>query len=364
MYFRQLKNEFPEVPDRIREMIEQQVANELNIERPECIQEGKKSPKALPKRAKWTAAAAFAAVIIFATGVSAAINHGDFFDAFLGNSTKQNIEQHDEIQEKPDGRSSTVTFPEREYVKVDEEKAEALLGEYIADENLVIPVGDHTLTIESMVYDKNGAMVYFTLERDGGVTMLKAAQWTNEDKGAYMNEDADIMFRFNTKNDRINVADYIHVDFSKSTNDKWYCYAYILVGGHYDGKYELQVDVLDLKSDEIYVTVLETYPLVQEAPVDVASYYYENSALELSPFCMNICFDENIGLDDGYNIKTVKIVYKDGNEYVVEDKENNIENISAVCNFTKDGYKIMFNRLVDTDNIDYILVNDYQYKAE
>ena len=65
-----------------------------------------------------------------------------------------------------------VTIPSREFVSVDPQQAQDLTGGGCISEPIVKKLGDHTLTVENMVYDKNGAVITFTLERSGGVTMM------------------------------------------------------------------------------------------------------------------------------------------------------------------------------------------------
>ena len=62
------------------------------------------------------------------------------------------------------------------------------------DEPLVKQLGEHTLTIESFVYDSSGAVMYYTLGRKGGVTALRGDEDTNMAKGAVFTDEADFRF--------------------------------------------------------------------------------------------------------------------------------------------------------------------------
>ena len=113
-------------------------------------------------------AAAIAAVCLFVPGVVYASSKTEFFQAMFGNETREsNGVLEREVDTGKEGKDAkvTVTLPSREYVPVDEEQAEKEIGAYVSEEPIVKKAGSHTLTINSFVYDKNGAMMYFTLER-------------------------------------------------------------------------------------------------------------------------------------------------------------------------------------------------------
>ena len=55
---------------------------------------------------------------------------------------------------------------------------------------------------------------------------------------------------------------------------------------------------------------------------------------------------------------TLKITYKDGSEYLVFDENN--RNIGYVCG-TDTGFIVLFNRLVDIDNIAVITIDGVEF---
>ena len=70
---------------------------------------------------------------------------------------------------------------------------------------------------------------------------------------------------------------------------------------------------------------------------------------------------------DPYYMKHMEIKYKDGSSYVVSDSEELIENSGYVLGLTGGvgaWYKTVFNRLVDTDEIAEIIVNDVSFQVE
>ena len=150
-----------------------------------------------PRRRRFSYAAAAIAVAACLTvpGAVYAATNLDFFDAMFGNSTKKStpvIETEvDTGKTNEDGtpKMTDVTIPSREFVSVDPQQAQDLTGGGCISEPIVKKLGDHTLTVENMVYDKNGAVITFTLERSGGVTMMIGDADTNVRKGAYFAED-------------------------------------------------------------------------------------------------------------------------------------------------------------------------------
>ena len=62
-------------------------------------------------------------------------------------------------------------------------------------------------------------------------------------------------------------------------------------------------------------------------------------------------------------MKHLEIKYKDGSSYVIHDDIENINNSGYVLG-TDEGYKTAFNRLVDTNQIAEIIVNDVSFPAQ
>ncbi len=72
---------------------------------------------------------------------------------------------------------------------------------------------------------------------------------------------------------------------------------------------------------------------------------------------------------DPYNAYYVSINYKNGKKYIVHEHEmdgihqckTEIDNANYVCGDTDDNITFVFNRLVDTDNIQSVTVNETEY---
>lgn len=321
-------------------------------------------------------AAAIAAVCLAVPGVVYASSKTEFFQAMFGNETRESngvLEREVDTGKKGKDARVTVTLPSKEYVPVDEELAERAVGAYVSEEPIVKKLGSHTLTVNSFVYDKNGAMMYFTLEREGGVTALAGDKETNLTKGAYFTDEAEFYFNCETKNG-VFAGENTYIDTKKSTADKLYCYSYMLWSE-------------PLKDGDVPELMLETYPctrkelkeetktetekirLTDKDPVPVKKVDMgDKGYLEYSPIAMSVDMAKGMGLskeeaEDPYYLEKIEVTYKDKESYVVCDKEKNVENSSFQLG-AGTYYKTVFNRLVDVDQIDKIAVNGVEFAVK
>lgn len=328
-------------------------------------------------------AAAAAAIICCGVPsiVYASVKTG-FFEGMFGNTTKKSTGViHREIEDGKGG-TAAVDIPSKEYVAVDVEKAEELIGQWVTEEPIVKKIGEHTLTIESFAYDKNGAWMYFTLEREGGVTALRGDMDTNLAKGADFTDDADFYFNVNCGED-ISGYENIYVDVEKSTEDTLYCSEYILWSkGLAEGDIpRLSIDRYPCTRGELFAMSeadyeeasakiqTETVELSDKGQIPVKNIDLgENGYLEYSPVSISIDMSKGMGLSaeeaqDPYYLKHLEIKYKDGSSYLISDEEACVENSGYVLG-SDVWYKTAFNRLVDTGEISQIIVNDVSFPAK
>lgn len=337
----------------------------------------KRLPRQTPRRRMnginiKTAAAALALCIVLPAAAYASAKTG-FFQAMFGNATKPSNEVLQKEVDTGKGTTTTVTLPSKEYVPVDETEAEELIGKWVMDKPIVKAIGSHTLTIQNFAYDRNGALLYFTLEREGGVTALAGNEDTNRTKGAFFTEEADFFFTCETENG-VDGPSNIYIDTIKSTADKMYGSAYILWA---DTLEDGDIPCLalstypgprkDLTEDTDFTT--EKIPLTDKDPIPTEVIDLDGQAyLEYSPISMTIDMARDLGLSaeeaaDPYNLKYLAIQYTDGSRYVISDVENNIANDGYALG-SGIYYKTMFNRLVDTASIKEILVNDVTFPID
>ena len=322
-----------------------------------------------PVWGRWVkAAAAFLLVFLTPVIVSAA-SGSEFFGRLWGTSGKENIESHEEVlYDEEKETSCIVTYPQREYTDEGLDKAEELLGGGVSYQPIVKEIGDTRLTVSGAAYDGDAAVVEFTLEREGGVKGVLYGQLYNESKGAWFAEDAPFRLVFR------DCSENIFVDLDKSTEDLLYCYAY-LVTDLPDQAAELQVEIYrkqeesgdKVQTDSLFIPILGEAKKEEYVNAD-------GGRVRLSPMSMDV--DCNIGLGlskeeayDPWHIYYVAINYKDGSIYVVHEHgveglhscEVEIDNTSYACG-TEDSHMVfVFNRLVDTGNVESVVINETVY---
>ena len=358
------------------------------------------SKKKAPRRYFMQAVAAAAACIVLPVVVYAAVTHADFYRNAFGNAGRQSVSAHEEVLDDGKGGQLTVTYPEREYVPIDEEMAEALIGSNISSEPVEVQINDHKLTINSAVRDENAIVMEFTLECETGVTALNYSELDNEAKGAFMSEESTFSFRVD------GTAENIYVDLDKSTETCLHCYYYglfVFDGPLADGK----SPTLDITyADEPLVDIYMNEPLdgshmdesldgsymdesldgttdksrIHEAQVAIPAEHTINlltftsdagGVLELSPISLSIDMGKGLGLTnleayDPIHLNTMSIHYTDGSSYQVYDKDGYVDNTAYMCGgcgAAQTEIMLLFNRLIDPSKIDYVEVNGLIYNV-
>lgn len=321
------------------------------------------------------AAAAIAAVLLCGMSgtVYAAAKKGYFNEIF--GMKKATQPETMEVKDEEKGTSYIATIPGKEFAEVDEKTAEELLGKYSLDKPIVRKLGEHTLTIENFIYDRNGAIMYFTIEKPGGVTAFDWDKYTNLTKGAGFSDEADFYLSCQMGEDC--TEGNLYVDGERSTAEKLYCTSYILWSreqdetekpslkiekypcsrGEFDRMTEEEFAALEVKTESI---MLGEKPMLLANVVDMG----EKGTLTISPFTMGFEIGKVLGIDfregqkqeDPFYVKYVEIQYENGENYVVE-KEDEINNTGYVLG-AFDGYKIAFNRLVNVNKIKNVIIND------
>lgn len=347
-----------------------QFSNQYERRKHMLIQEYKENRSKMPRRNPFRVAVAAAAICVVGTvGVYATVSHSDFFGNAFGNNGRQSVPTHIEIQDQGDKGKTPVQVPAREYVTVDADVAEKNIGDYVMNTPITKKLNGHTLTILSAVRDEQCMVMEFTLEKKGGEDALVYNEKTNMTKGAYLDgAKADIYFSVD------DAADCIYVDMNKSTDEKLYCYDYIVFnqpiaagqsvsmtlettkGGTIDEMWEVPGA---MREEQLTIPVTKTVP-------SIAYTSKKGGQLNVSALGMVLDMGKGLGLkgaeaSDPSSLDNIKVQYKDGTKYVVEDE--NTYNAGYSCGFDE-LYKLTFNRLVELNQIDTISVNGIAYQAK
>ena len=351
-------------------------------------------------------AVAAATVLVLGTpfAVNAATN-GALFASLWGTEGKTNIPNHtvtvvESEKIRNDGTPVKHTFemPKVEFADMDPDKAAALLKGKLMANPVVTEFGGYKFTVLAVARDGNCIAVEYTIENEKGVNLLNYNKLSNETKGASTNEDQNFMYYFGAGPGKT------YVDMSKSTSTKIFCREYMsdvdFLSKYADPAHaEFPTDAgMKLHIYEFNDTMTSYYKaekdpfknVKDQVTVDIpfadkidmsTTTGNDSGSIKLSPISMVLkgsakLYGKNHYGDD-YNpefsegvdyLRTVKITSKDGSEYNVYNKgnENGKGGVASYAYMVgeKDSVSIMFNRLVDTNNISKITVNgiDFNFK--
>ena len=370
--------------DHITDGVEDHVFSDEYQSRKETIMYNARHKAFISKLGVKAAAAASVIAIAAPFAVNAATG-GELFNRIWGNAGKDTIESHSEVfvedgKVRDDGTPVTyeVTMPGIEYVEADPEAAARLIGDKITTEPVVCTVGDTTVTVESVVRDGIGIVAAYTIERAGGVNCLNYSQLDNESKGAWFNEDSNILFGFEEGTGKI------WVDLENSTDDKLCCYEYMcdnsvlfpasgcapitdhitLMTWEYTvNRSEMYVEMPEKGDYDQFVRTHNEYEIPVAGKLDTKMFSSGSyGSAEISPIAMVWDSTGGTGIK-GETLRSetsLKITYKDGSEYLVFDEDTN--STGYVCG-TDTGFIVLFNRLVDIDNIAEITIDGEVFTA-
>ena len=85
-----------------------------------------------------------------------------------------------------------------------------------------------------------------------------------------------------------------------------------------------------------------------------------DSVMEVSPFALRFTDTKSVETKEGFDpgdVKKLELKLKDGTSYLVNDLQGNVKNSGYELG-AGTGFTVVYNRLIDTKNIDSIVVND------
>lgn len=317
-------------------------------------------------------------ILLVGTALAAAL-HTDFFNRVFGGETRKDVAEHVEVINNGKGGLESL-FPRREYVTMDAETAERLIGAQVMSEPVTVQMNHHTLTIISAVRDENALVMEMTLENPEGENALVFSQLLNEEKGAYFADDADIFFSVER------AAEMMWVDMEGSTDTCVHLYYYCVF---FDDLPEGEAPVLTaIYADQPLSAVTDDSrnhvvgtPIPVEHAVRTMAFAAEGGeAIELSPFSMKVTLmpadnergavvaigseQQMIVVPDPDSLARIDIVFEDGSTYTVIDRDGNIDNTVYLCSgLGADAMdtRIVLNRLVEPEKAARILINGIAY---
>ena len=367
--------------DHITDGVEDHVFSDRYLAGKESIM--KNAHKAKISKLGIKVAAAASAIVVASPFVVNAATGGELFNRLWGNEGKKNVETHNEVvveDGKYDDKGNPVTYevtmPKIEYVAQDPEVAERLLAGKYTTEPVSTTIGDTTVTVETVVRDGMGIVAAYTVERAKGVNCYVYSQEENEAKGAFFNEDQNIMFGFQEGSGKI------WVDLEKSTDTKLYCYEYMydmynVFGSEFakpitdhitlycvefnDTRTNIEKTLTE-KGDTSYIKDEKSVVIPVADKLESKTFTSaDGGSVSISPIAMQ--WDSTGGNEiKGEALDSVTkftITYKDGTEYLVYEFDK-VASYGYICG-TDTGFIALFNRLVDTDNVAKITINNKEF---
>lgn len=255
-----------------------------------------------------------------------------------------------------------------ERVEVDAGGAEALIGEYIAQVGTSVELGDFTFTIDSAVMDENGlACICYTVENTNG---LEAKTQFYAELGEYppftvyyKTEQGQFLPDETLEDETLRTAEkqtfvsYIAPLEQIAADDGLIMYICVNLDAETAGPAaqvripaEARVEALDFHGKSLHAKVSpvglaiempDAAPILPPEGAQAAPASPVPTPDTSVPYC-------NLHVDE------LRIVYADGSEYIVFDDSSHNASKGTASGKT---LRFMFNRLVDTDNIEYLVLN-------
>ena len=331
--------------------------------------------KARPQRKrsfgwKFAIAAAAAALVALPAAGFAVANNADFFANAFGTGARASIAEHQETVDQG-GKTVAITYPAREYVDMDPEEAERLLGDHLVTTPVEVVAGDHKITVLSAVRDDNSAVVHYTVSREGGVTALEYNRLSNEGKGAYIKNDNPYYWTFTTE-----AADgtcrqlnfgfgFTFVNTQRTTDDTVDCYDYLTFPhGIAEGSgITLSAFASADESPEPTPTDFAEIPVTN--PLPSTQFICDTGAtVTVSAIGERLDGYEKVAVRDGEPhpdfVSSETIAFNDGSDYLMYDFANNVDNTCYTLG-GEEAFFTIFNRLVNPDAIAKITINGFDF---
>ncbi|MDR3209645.1 MAG: hypothetical protein LBT36_03350 [Oscillospiraceae bacterium] len=307
-------------------------------------------------------ALALSATALAAIGIQKYESPGVFFQSFFGN---EGVTSGEGVVEYAENGQLKTNLPAWERVEVDETLADELIGGYINGYTETAAWENYTLSVEASLYDPatGTGLVYYSVENPDGFP----GQWRFYGNGIvgfdYDHTDFDYYEMVWTD---VNSPESQYLDSARSSDTKWYFCSYYIITGEqgFGNSDEIEVslhryDPAAKAGNLVSTTVLSIKIPVPPADLPGALFSYNGAeAVTLSPIGIRVS-SAALGLEDPDKIDYLALEYDDGSLYVVLDGDGFVDNSTyGLIPMSFDRITWTFNRLVDTNRVVRVLVND------
>lgn len=313
-------------------------------------------PMRKQNRRRLTIALAAAAIaLLTCSALAVGLTHTDFIKSVFG----AGIAGRDAVTvEQPSG--SPYTLPASQRADVDTQRAEALLGDEIADSGTSFTAAGYTFTIDSYVMDANGiACMTYTLENPSGLGILYDAgggEVCYHDPNAVKGDGTLLEPMFATASGAT-LDSRTYLDTANATDTKATLVVYLtpMAALAADDGIVMTVSGYAARDDGTEaVETLKTVTLPASAKVPCVELTGTGVTVAVSPVGMTVT-SESFRAGD-CQIDELSLRYADGSTYVVESENPYILNASVSAESGQTVW-LAFNRLVDVDQLSAVVVD-------
>ena len=279
------------------------------------------------------------ATAVAAVGFIRYENPANLLQAFFG----ENVDSHEGIVKYDETGKLITNIPAWERLPLDESVAQELVAPYLFAVGEQAVYRDYTLTVEAGLYDPSvgAGLLYCKVEHPDGVTGYEVFP----DGELWWPEDAPI-FTMTTS------ASRTYLDTASTTDTElWLCTYFIT------DESSLPVSIGDGQNRLDMATVAVALP-ENGAP---ASVELAKGAITISPIGIRIDAPA-LGLPVDSDIDQIILHYADGTDYVLEDEDAFVSNITyGFLDMEQGAFIYTFNRIVDTTALASVTIEGTDY---
>ena len=284
-----------------------------------------------------------AIVLISATALAGGLLSG-FYQNVFGTGVKGQPEYTEEIRDEEGNVVKTEPHPLMERVEVDEELAEALTGPYIRTPEHSVSLGDYTVTLENVLFDRNGiGVLQVRVANPNGHGLKRSPAEYGPDESLPLTISVQ---RSEAEYPLLDDEAYVVEDTFTDTEMEYVIYLTPMEKWTADEKLTVCVDRFLGSEDAGYEVA--TIPLDLEALAPAKAFTGNGLRAEVSPLGLYLTFENRP--EDEIITERMAIRYADGSAFTVLDDRTVNLSLSSADWKTQDQW-MAFNRLVNADQV-------------
>ena len=313
-------------------------------------------PKHHTAKRKRSAVLIFAAALALALSVTAlAAYHSGFFNNAFGSGVAGQEAYDNPLTDKDGNVVKTEHYPAMERVETDEEKAEALVGAYVAEIGQSVKLENYTFTVENALLDENGVGVLtLHIENPDGHGIKYSGEY-DAAKGE-LPPFSIVVERESGDYPYMDTREYLaEASFTETQAD------YVIYVTPFDRLPTDEALTLTLRLTKMDVdfpngpAVSVCIPATEK--VAARNYIAEGVRAAVSPVGMTLCYENGDGAEK--SVDSIVLRYADESQYTVMSADLVNVSVSSVSR-DQSALWFAFNRLADADSITEIAISGHE----